>query len=134
METPTTIEGELTIYEQSLKLFKDIFVDCNDPSYKELKQYLQRVIRATTPPPETTEGARVEPLGKTVWDWIQGKNIRLMHAAAHEGAANAIMDMLRGMEVWGHDRGVDLEYVDVGRTSWTPDGRLVIEFKVGTDA
>ena len=121
-------EGKLTIHEESIALLEALSIDDGAISQRNLIKYVQRVARATVPPSSSTS---VEPVGKTPWDWIAGKNIRFMLAAAHDGTSNAIMTMLRGMEVWARDHATTLEYVDVSRTVWTDDGRLIIEFKTG---
>lgn len=120
---------EMTIHEQSLALLEAITQ--GDLEQSALIRYVQRVARATVPPDRSVS---VEPVGKTPWDWIAGKNYALMQAASHQGTSGAIMSLLRGMEVWAHDRGTTLDYTDVAQTVWTADGRLLIEFKVGESA
>ncbi len=124
-------EGQLTIHEESLALLEALSIPDGAISQRNLIKYVQRVARATMPPSDPKNSITVEPIGKTPWDWIAGKNLALMMAAGHEGTSGAIMALLRGMEVWAHDHGTTLEYADVGRTIWTDDGRLIIEFKTG---
>jgi len=123
-------EGQLTIHEESIALLHALTIDAGGISQSALIKYVQRVARATVPS-SPSESISVEPVGKTPWDWICGKNIALMQAAAHEGTAGAIMDLLRGMELWARDHSTTLDYADVGRTTWTDDGRLIVEFKIG---
>lgn len=74
------------------------------------------------------EYARVEPLGTSVAHYIIKQNIRYYNAATKPGMANAIMDMLRGAEVWARDHMLEMDEVVVEKSMWTADGRLIIEF------
>jgi hypothetical protein len=129
---PTLVEGQLTVHEESIALLDALTNEDIGVSKAAVVRYVQRVARATIPPLD--QAARVEPCGMTPWDWICSKNIALMRAASHDGAANAIMDLLQGMAVYAQVNGTSLDYVDVALASWTSDGRLVIEFKVGSSA
>ena len=128
----TLIEGQLTIHQESIALLDALTNEDKGVSKEAVVRYVQRVARATIPVQDVA--ARVEPCGMTPWDWICSKNIALMRAAAHEGTSNAIMDLLQGMAVFADDHGTSLDYVDVAQASWTSDGRLVVEFKVGQSA
>ncbi|MGH7745663.1 MAG: hypothetical protein ACREQ5_12875 [Candidatus Dormibacteria bacterium] len=84
--------------------------------------------------PQKRKVAYCEPVGKTPWDWIAGKNIAFMRAAARPSTSHAIMDMLRGAEVWARDHNLTLDDVVVKSSVWTADGRLVLTFTMDPEA
>lgn len=69
-----------------------------------------------------------EELIRSPWDWVLGQNKELIAACENEGVANAITDVLRGMEIYAHDRGLSIRDVVVVSWHWTGDNKLIAEF------
>ncbi len=72
--------------------------------------------------------ATTEPIMKCPADWVKAQRINFCLAAVEDAPANAIMDVLRAMEIWARENHRDMETVEIVRVHWC-DNRLVVSFK-----
>ena len=87
----------------------------------------KKLVAAATQQPEE-HITSLEPVAKTPWDWIAGKNVKLTEAVMHPVNADMIMTLLRALEVWAHDHGYsDMRDIKLAQATWKNDG-LFIQF------
>lgn len=62
--------------------------------------------------------------------WVfQQVNPEFTEICANEGVANAMMDALRALEIWAHDRGIPMQAASINSIDWTVGGKLIVRFK-----
>jgi hypothetical protein len=64
----------------------------------------------------------------SVADWVKEQSTSFLFACSNDAAANIIMYVLRGMEIWARDNGREIDTVEIADIYWSHE-RLVVVFR-----